>query len=105
MRSKSQGPIGAAGSLIHRLICIQAFTVTVRYKVELSFSDQICSRLAKPAGWILTRITASADGSRPYRKLKGRDCRGQIAEFARTVMNKLPASTAGKMEAKRGVGI
>ena len=103
--SKSKGPIEAAGGRVQQLIRTLVYTVNAHYKVELKPSDPISSWLARHSGWILTRFTVREDGLTPYRRLKGRDYHGQIAEFAETVMYKLAPGAAGKMEARWEKGI
>ncbi|CAK0903822.1 unnamed protein product [Prorocentrum cordatum] len=103
--SKSKGPIQAAGGRVQQLIRALVHAVNAHHKVELKPSEPISSWLARHAGWILTRFTVREDGLTPYRRLKGRDCHGQIAEFAETAMHKLPPGAAGKMEARWGKGI
>ncbi|CAK0792935.1 unnamed protein product [Prorocentrum cordatum] len=103
--SRPKGPVEAAGGRVHQLIRTLVYTVNAHYKVELKPSEPISSWLARHAGWILTRFTVREDGLTPYRRLKGRDYHGQIAESAETVMHKLPPGTAGKMEARWDKGI
>ncbi|CAK0850029.1 unnamed protein product, partial [Prorocentrum cordatum] len=103
--SKSKGPIEAAGGGARQLVRILARTVNARYKVELKPGDPICTWLARHAGWALARFTVREDGSTPCRRIMGRGHRGQIVEFAETAMHKLPAGSAGKMEARWDKGI
>ena len=61
--------------------------------------------LVRHAGWLITRFLVKDDGRTPYERLRGRDYKGEIVDYAEVVHYKLEAAKVGKLDPQASVGV
>ena len=61
--------------------------------------------LVRHASWLITRFLVKDDGRTPYERLRGRDYKGEIVDYAEVVHYKLEAERVGKLDPQASVGV
>jgi hypothetical protein len=97
--SKSKGIVENANGLVKGLLRTWISSLETHYGVELGAEHSIVHWAVRHCGWSLTRFSISDDGLTPFRKLRGREFGGAVAEFGETVLYHDP--TPGSKFAKK----
>ena len=61
--------------------------------------------LIRHSAWLISRFLVKADGRTPYERLRGRECRDEIAEWAETVHYKVATTEKGKLDPQSALGL
>ena len=83
--SKSKGLVENVHPLVQGLLRTWVASIENRYKTALSASSRLVQWSVRHCCWSLTRYTILEADLTPYRKLRGREYGGAIAELGETV--------------------
>ena len=103
--SKSAGLIERSNYEVEAQFRAMKSRVEHCYGISLTMDHKLVPWAIRHAGWLLTNFLIKTDGKTPHERLRGRPYRGEIAEFAETVHNKLAIDTIGKADDRWSVGI
>ena len=85
---------------------------TIASALEHHFPDykvmpnhKIYGWLIRHSAWLISRFLVKADGRTPYERLRGREYRGEIAEWAETVHYKVATTEKGKLDPQSALGL
>ena len=93
--SQSNGFIEAGVKTVEGLVRTMKLALEKRLEEILKISQPVFAWLVEHAADVATKYGRGHDGVSPYRRLKGKDCKGELFEFGCRVYHRVPGKTQG----------